>query len=89
MFEDILMSVQKPGRYVGGEQGSIMKNLDNIEVRFALCFPDSYEIGMSHLGMKILYHTINTLDYAWCERVFAPWEDMEQKLRESGTKLFA
>ncbi len=89
MFDDILMSVQKPGRYVGGEQGSIMKNLDNIEVRFALCFPDSYEIGMSHLGMKILYHTINTLDFAWCERVFAPWEDMENKLRESDTKLFA
>lgn len=89
MFDDILMSVQKPGRYVGGEQGSIMKNTDEIDVRFALCFPDSYEIGMSHLGMKILYHTINTLDYAWCERVFAPWEDMEMSLRKSGTRLFA
>ena len=89
MFDDILMNVQKPGRYVGGEQGSIVKPLDNIEVRFAFCFPDSYEIGMSHLGMKILYHTLNSLDFVWCERVFAPWEDMEKVLRESDRKLFA
>lgn len=89
MFDDILMNVQKPGRYVGGEQGSIVKPLDNIEVRFAFCFPDSYEIGMSHLGMKILYHTLNSLDFVWCERVFAPWEDMEKVLRGSDRKLFA
>ena len=89
MFDDILMNVQKPGRYVGGEQGSIVKPLDNVEVRFAFCFPDSYEIGMSHLGMKILYHTLNSLDFVWCERVFAPWEDMEKVLRESDRKLFA
>ena len=89
MFDDILMNVQKPGRYVGGEQGSIVKPLDNIEVRFAFCFPDSYEIGMSHLGMKILYHTLNSLDFVWCERVFAPWEDIEKVLRGSDRKLFA
>lgn len=87
-LEDILLKVQKPGRYVGGEQGSIVKNLDNIDVHFAFCFPDSYEIGMSHLGMKILYHTLNSLDYVWCERVFAPWEDMEREMRENDIPLY-
>ena len=77
-LDDILLKVQKPARYVGGEQGSIIKNIDDIDVHFAFCFPDSYEIGMSHLGMKILYHTLNSLDFVWCERVFAPWDDMEQ-----------
>ena len=87
-FEDILLKVQKPGRYIGGEQGSIVKNEKDIDVRFAFCFPDSYEIGMSHLGMKILYHTLNSLDYVWCERVFAPWEDMEQQMRDNDIPLY-
>ncbi len=87
-FEDILLKVQKPGRYIGGEQGSIIKNEKDIDVRFAFCFPDSYEIGMSHLGMKILYHTLNSLDYVWCERVFAPWEDMEQQMRDNDIPLY-
>ena len=87
-LDDILLKVQKPGRYVGGEQGSIIKNADDIDVRFAFCFPDSYEIGMSHLGMKILYHTLNTLDYVWCERVFAPWEDMEAEMRKYNIPLY-
>ena len=87
-LDEILLKVQKPGRYVGGEQGSIIKNEDDIDVRFAFCFPDSYEIGMSHLGMKILYHTLNTLPYVWCERVFAPWEDMEAEMRKNNIPLY-
>lgn len=89
MNNDILLKVQRPSRYIGGEVGSVMKNKENIDVRFAFCFPDTYEIGMSHLGMKILYNTINSLDYAWCERVFAPAEDMENVLRAEKRKLFA
>ena len=75
--EKLLLKVQKPGRYVGGELNSVVKNKDDIDVRFAFCFPDTYEIGMSHLGMKILYSLFNEHDYIWCERVFAPWLDME------------
>ncbi len=89
MLEDILLKVQKPGRYVGGEQGSVVKDPERVDVRFAFCFPDSYEIGMSHIGMKILYSTINSLEWAWCERVFAPWEDMEAQMRENNIKLYA
>jgi len=87
-LDDILLKVQKPARYVGGEQGSIIKNIDDIDVHFAFCFPDSYEIGMSHLGMKILYHTLNSLDFVWCERVFAPWDDMEQEMRNNNIPLY-
>ena len=87
-FEDILLKVQKPGRYVGEEQGCIIKNNEDIDVRFAFCFPDSYEIGMSHLGMKILYQTLNNLPFVWCERVFAPWEDMEQEMRKNNIPLY-
>ncbi|MBQ9958710.1 MAG: B12-binding domain-containing radical SAM protein, partial [Clostridia bacterium] len=71
-LSDILLKVQKPARYIGGEQGAIIKDKSNIDVRFAFCFADSYEVGMSHLGMKILYSVANTPDWAWCERVFAP-----------------
>ncbi len=87
-LDEILLKVQKPGRYIGEEQGCIVKNSNDIDIRFAFCFPDSYEIGMSHLGMKILYHTMNTLDYVWCERVFAPWEDMEQQMRQNNIPLY-
>ncbi|MBQ5320976.1 MAG: TIGR03960 family B12-binding radical SAM protein [Oscillospiraceae bacterium] len=87
--EKILKKVQKPARYIGGEQGCIYKNKENIDVRFAFCFPDVYEVGMSHLGIKILYHTLNTLDYVWCERVFAPWNDMQEIMKEQNIPLFA
>ena len=87
-IEDLLLSVQKPGRYTGGEQGSVIKKRDDVEVRFAFCFPDSYEIGMSHLGMKILYSLLNKMEEVWCERVFAPWEDMEKVMRENEIPLF-
>lgn len=87
--EKILLKVQKPGRYVGGELNSVIKNKDEVDVRFAFCFPDTYEIGMSHLGMKILYSLFNEVPYIWCERVFAPWLDMEELMVERNIPLFA
>ena len=87
-FKSILLSVQKPARYTGGEPGSIIKNKDEIDVRFAFCFPDTYEIGMSHLGMKILYDELNKQDYIWCERCFAPWTDMMSKMKENDIPLY-
>lgn len=87
--EKILLKVQKPGRYVGGELNSVMKDKSKIDLRYAFCFPDTYEIGMSHLGMKILYSVVNKRDDAWCERVFAPWVDMEQQMRENNIPLYA
>jgi radical SAM family uncharacterized protein len=88
-IEKLLPKVQKPGRYVGGELNSIIKSRDEIEVRFAFCFPDIYEVGMSHLGIKILYSELNELPYAWCERVFTPWVDMEEQMRANHVPLFA
>ena len=88
-LEKILPMVQKPARYTGGELGSVVKNKEDISVRFAFCFPDLYEIGMSHLGIKILYGLLNSLDYVWCERCFAPDIDMEQIMRERNIPLFA
>lgn len=85
----LLKGVQKPGRYTGGELNSVVKNKDAVDVRFAFCFPDTYEIGMSHLGMKILYALLNDMDGVWCERVFAPWVDMEQNLRREGMGVYA
>ncbi len=87
--EKVLLKVQKPGRYVGGELNSVMKDKSKIDLRYAFCFPDTYEIGMSHLGMKILYSVVNKRDDAWCERVFAPWVDMEQQMRENNIPLYA
>ena len=86
--EDFLLKVQKPGRYVGGEPGSIVKKLEDVNIRFAFCFPDSYEIGMSHLGIKILYGLYNSIPDVWCERVFAPWDDMEKEMRARDIPLY-
>lgn len=87
--DKILMQVQKPTRYTGGELNSVMKNPSDVDVRFGFVFPDIYEIAMSHLGIKILYHTLNERPDTWCERVFAPWSDMEEHMRNMGAKLFA
>lgn len=87
--EKHLLKVQKPCRYTGGETGSIIKNKDDINIRFAFCFPDSYEIGMSHLGIKLLYSLYNNIDDVWCERVFAPWDDMEKLMRDNTIPLYA
>ena len=88
-FEKHLLNVQKPGRYVGGELNSVVKDKNNVDVRFAFCFPDTYEIGMSHLGMKILYSQFNSRDDIWCERVFAPWIDAEKIMVDNGIPLYA
>ena len=83
----ILKSVSKPGRYAGGEFGQILKKREDVEASVAFCFPDSYEIGMSNLGMRILYGALNQKDNIRCERVFAPWTDMEEQLRDRGLYL--
>ncbi len=88
-IEKFLLKVQKPGRYTGGELNSVIKDKSKVDIRYAFCFPDTYEIGMSHLGMKILYSLVNARDDAWCERVFAPWVDMEQVMRENKIPLYA
>ena len=88
-IEKVLPLVQKPGRYAGGELNSVIKNKNDVDIRYAFCFPDIYEIGMSHLGMKILYSLVNARDDAWCERVFAPWIDMEEQMRKNDIPLFA
>ncbi len=88
-IEKLLLKVQKPARYIGGESGSIVKDRENISVRFAFCFPDTYDIGMSHLGMKILYSLINEREDYWCERVFAPGLDFEELMRENDIPLYA
>jgi len=88
-LEPILPTVQKPARYIGGELGSIIKDADSVDVRFALCFPDLYEIGMSHLGSKILYGLINSREDIWCERTFAPGADMETEMRARNIPLYA
>lgn len=87
--EKILQYVQKPARYVGGELNSVIKDPDKVDIRYAFCFPDIYEIGMSHLGMKILYGLINDREDSWCERVFAPDVDMEEQMRKNNVPLFA
>ena len=83
-----LLRVQKPARYAGGEMGSVMKQKAEVDLRFAFCFPDLYEVGMSHLGMKILYSLINREEGMWCERVFAPDTDFEAILRREGIPLY-
>lgn len=85
----LLDKVEKPGRYTGGEWGSVIKNPSDVDIRFAFCFPDTYEIGMSHLGIKILYGLFNKRKDTYCERVYAPWTDMEQLMRENNIPLYA
>ncbi len=88
-IEKHLLEVQKPSRYIGGETGSVVKDISGVDVRFAFCFPDTYDIGMSHLGMKILYSLINERENYWCERCFAPSEDFEAVMRENDIPLYA
>ena len=88
-LERILPRVQKPARYVGGEYNAVVKDKAAVDTRIAFCFPDTYEIGMSNLGMRILYGVMNNMDGVWCERVFAPWGDMEAEMRSADIPLFA
>ena len=89
LSEEILMQVEKPARYIGNEVNAVMKNPEEVEVRFAMCFPDVYEIGMSHLGIQILYDMLNSYEDVWCERVYSPWVDLDRIMREKHIPLFA
>ena len=89
MLDKILQRVTKPVRYVGGEYGSIVKDPKDVDIRYAFCFPDVYEVGMSHLGMRILYHLINEREDAYCERVFTPWCDMCEEMEKADIPLFS
>ena len=89
LSDEILLSVQQPARYIGGEINSVMKDPKKVDIRFAMCFPDVYEIGMSHLGMQILYDMFNRRDDIYCERVFSPWMDLDKLMREQDIPLFA
>lgn len=83
------MKVEKPARYIGNEVNSVIKSKPDISVRFAMCFPDVYEIGMSHLGIQILYDMLNQFEDTWCERVYSPWPDLDAVMREKKIPLFA
>ncbi len=89
MFEKMLTAVQKPVRYIGGEYGAVYKNPAEVKIRFAMCFPDLYEVGMSHLGLRILYHLKNSREDTWCERAFMPWDDMMDEMAKNDMPLFA
>ena len=89
LSDDILLRIEKPARYIGNEVNSVMKDKKYIDVRFAMCFPDVYEIGMSHLGIQILYDMFNQFEDTWCERVYSPWPDLDAVMREKNIPLFA
>lgn len=89
LTDDILMKIEKPARYIGNEVNSVIKDKNKIDIRFAMCFPDVYEIGMSHLGIQILYDMFNRREDVWCERVYSPWTDLDQIMREKKIPLFA
>lgn len=89
LSDDILMKIEKPACYIGGEVNAVVKDLQNVDIRFAMCFPDVYEIGMSHLGIQILYDMFNRRDDVWCERVYSPWVDLDKVMREEKIPLFA
>ncbi len=89
LSDEILMQVEKPARYIGNEVNSVMKNEEEVDIRFCMCFPDIYEIGMSHLGIQILYSMFNSWDDVWCERVYSPWVDLDKIMRDKEVALFA
>lgn len=89
LSDDILLNIEKPARYIGNEVNSVMKDKSKVDIRFAMCFPDVYEIGMSHLGIKILYDMFNKREDTWCERVYSPWMDLDKIMREQQIPLFA
>ena len=89
LSDEILMQVEKPARYIGNEVNSVKKDLKNIDVRFCMCFPDVYEIGMSHLGIQILYDMFNKREDVYCERVYSPWPDLSKIMKDKHIPLFA
>ena len=89
LSDEILLNIEKPARYIGGEVNAVVKDKDKVDIRFAMCFPDVYEIGMSHLGIQILYDMFNSWEDTWCERVYSPWVDLDKIMREKHIPLFA
>ena len=89
LSDEILMKIEKPARYIGNEVNAVIKDPNEVDIRFVMCFPDVYEIGMSHLGMQILYHMFNEREDTWCERVFSPWIDLDKLMRQEQIPLFA
>lgn len=89
LSDEILLRVEKPARYIGNEVNAVVKDKDKVKIRFAMCFPDVYEIGMSHLGIQILYDMFNAMEDVWCERVYSPWVDLDAIMREEKIPLFA
>ena len=89
LSDEILLKIEKPARYIGNEVNSVNKDASKVDVRFAMCFPDVYEIGMSHLGIQILYDMFNKREDVWCERVYSPWPDLDAVMREKEIPLFA
>ena len=89
LSDEILMKVEKPARYIGNEVNAIMKDKEQVAIRFCMCFPDVYEIGMSHLGIQILYDMLNQREDVWCERVYSPWLDLDKVIRQQQIPLFA
>ena len=87
--DEILLKVEKPARYIGGEVNAVCKNFDEMDINFCMCFPDVYEIGMSHLGIQILYDMFNKWDKVYCDRVYSPWPDMDKIMRDRDIPLFA
>lgn len=89
LSDEILLKIEKPARYIGNEINSVMKDKNEVDIRFAMCFPDVYEIGMSHLGIQILYDMFNRREDTWCERVYSPWPDLDAIMRKENIPLFA
>ena len=89
LSDEVLLSVQKPARYLGNEANAVYKDRGKVDIRFAMCFPDVYEVGMSHLGIQILYDMFNRREDTWCERVYSPWLDLDKILRDRKIPLFA
>ena len=89
LSDEILLKIDKPARYLGNEINAVLKDPEKVNVRFCMCFPDVYEIGMSHLGIQLLYDMFNQREDVWCERVYSPWVDLDQILRERNIPLFA
>ena len=89
LSDEILLKIDKPARYLGNELNAVIKNPEEVDIRFCMCFPDVYEIGMSHLGIQILYDMFNQREDVWCERVYSPWTDLDALMREKEIPLFA
>ena len=88
LSDEILLSIQQPARYIGNEVNMVVKDPEKVDVRFAMCFPDVYEIGMSHLGIQILYDMFNQREDIYCERIYSPWTDLDKLMREKNIPLF-